>query len=332
MIEAPAARTAFITGSTGFIGLNLIERLVADGWKVIALHRGSSPVGRLDEFPMVQRAEADLLDAEAVRRALPQDVDAVFHVAGDINSWSRRNEAQTALNVGGTRNVVQAAMQRGARRFVLTSSISAYGRHESPVTETTPSNAPRSWINYERSKWQAEEIVREACGRGLEGTIVNPCAVLGPRDLHSWAAMFFAVRDGRLKALPPGGVEFNHVREVASAHVAAAGRGRVGQNYILPGEYGSFEQLFRIMAELLGVQLRARVAPSLVLRSIGRLQAAAARITGREPELTPELATLLSSSLHCATDRAERELGYRRVPMRSCVEDSFAWLRRERLL
>lgn len=332
MTEAPAARTAFVTGSTGFIGLNLIERLVADGWSVIALHRAGSPVGRLDEFPMVRRVEANLLDAAAVHRVLPQDVDAVFHVAGDINTWSRRNEAQTALNVGGTRNVVEAALRRGARRFVLTSSISAFGRHKSPVSESTPSNAPRSWINYERSKWQAEEIVREACGRGLQATIVNPCAVLGPRDIHSWAAMFFAVRDGRLKALPPGGVEFNHVREVASAHVAAAERGRVGQSYILPGDYGRFEQLFRIMAELLGVKLQARVAPALVLRSIGRLQAAAARITGREPELTPELATLLCSSIRCETDRAERELGYRRVPLRSCVEDSFAWLRRERLL
>lgn len=332
MIEPSAARTAFVTGSTGFIGLNLIEQLVADGWHVTAMHRRGSPVERLDEFPMVRRAEADLLDPEAVHSALPQDVDAVFHVAGDINTWAHRNAAQTALNVGGTRNVVEAALQRGARRFVLTSSVSAYGRHDRPIDETTPSNAPRSRVNYERSKWEAEEIARDACGRGLHATIINPCAVLGPRDTRSWAAMFFAVRDGKIKALPPGGVMFNHSREVARAHVAAAERGRAGENYLLPGEYASFEEFFRMMAELLEVRLDARRAPTPVLRSIGWLQSVAARFTGRPPEITPELAAMLCSSIRCETDKAERELGYRRVPLRTCLEDSFEWLRRERLL
>lgn len=332
MSEPPAARTAFVTGSTGFIGLNLIERLIADGWSVTALHRRGSPVERLNEFPVVRRAEADLLDAAAVHRALPQEIDAVFHVAGDINTWAHRNAAQTALNVGGTRNIVEAALARGARRFVLTSSVSAYGRHDQPIDEGTPSNAPRSSVNYERSKWEAEEVVRAACGRGLHATIINPCAVLGPRDTRSWAAMFFAVRDGKIKALPPGGVMFNHVAEVARAHVAAAVRGRAGHNYVLPGEYAPFEQFFRMMAELLEVKLDARVAPPIVLRTIGRLQAAVARFTGRPPEITPELATMLSSSIRCETDKAERELGYRRVPLRRCLEDSFEWLRRERLL
>jgi len=331
MTPASPLQTAFVTGATGFIGLNLIEQLVAAGWKVMAMHRAGSQTGRLDEFP-VQRAEADLLDRAALLRAMPQGIDAVFHVAGDLSTWSREAASQTAINVGGTANVVEAALQRGARRFVLTSSISAYGRQSGPIAETTPSTAPDSWINYERSKWQAEQVVREACARGLHACIINPCAVLGPRDMHSWAAMFFAVRDGKLKALPPGGVEFNHAREVARAHVAAAERGRVGENYILPGEFATFEQLFRLMAEALNVRLTARVAPAVVLRLLARVQAAAARVTGRRPELTPELAALMCSTIRCATDKAERELGYRRVPLRVCVTDSFAWLRSQRLL
>jgi ABC-type amino acid transport system permease subunit len=75
---------------------------------------------------------------------MPEHVDAVFHVAADLSSWSRGDAAQTAVNVQGTHNLVEAALARQARRFILTSSLAAYGRHDAPVSEATPSNAPRS--------------------------------------------------------------------------------------------------------------------------------------------------------------------------------------------
>jgi nucleoside-diphosphate-sugar epimerase len=331
MSVLPANPHAFVTGGTGFVGMNLIERLLADGWRVTALHRPGANLkylSRLTVTPVV----ADLTDAAAVERVMPEAPEAVFHVAGDLNMWSRRNEAQTANNVGGTRNVLAAAEKRGARCFIHTSTISAYGHHDTPVSESTPSNAPTSWINYERTKWLAEEEVRAAVRRGLRAVIINPCAILGPYDTRGWAQIFFMIRAGKVKGMPPGTATFNHVRGVAAAHVAAVERGVSGENYLLGGETAPFAELVRLMAERLGVTVSARVTPAAVLKLLGRVSSAVAAITGKPPEMSAEMAALMCARVLCGSDKAERVLGYRPEPLVQGIDDSFRWLRQERLI
>ena len=324
-------KTAFITGVTGFVGFNIARQLVDNGWKVIALHRNTSDLTYLSRLP-VTLAMGDILEPDTITQAMPEQVDAVFHVAADLNMWSRRNAAQTAVNVDGTNNMVDAALDRQAGRFILTSTISAFGHHRSPVSEATLSNASGSRVNYERSKWQAEEAVRRAGRQGLHAVIINPCAIFGPWDTHSWARMIYLIRDGKLKGIPPGSAVINHVDEVARAHLAAVEHGGNGENYILNGAAISFEDLFRLIAELIGVELKAKVMPSYILKTIARIETTLATFTGKPPEITPEMAALMCAHTRCATDKAERVLGYKRVPVRTCVEDSIAWLRSENLL
>jgi nucleoside-diphosphate-sugar epimerase len=108
-------KTAFVTGATGFLGTNLVDELVGQGWQVMALRRRASGVGDLQRFP-VRLAEGDILDLASLRASIPEGVDAVFHLAASTSLWSRRNAEQTRINVDGTRNVVEAALARGARR------------------------------------------------------------------------------------------------------------------------------------------------------------------------------------------------------------------------
>jgi nucleoside-diphosphate-sugar epimerase len=324
-------KTAFLTGGTGFVGFNIAQQLVANGWQVIALHRQTSSLAFLERLP-VTRVIGDILEPDTLTRAMPEKVDAVFHVAADLNTWSRHNAAQTAVNVDGTNNMVEAALARQAGRFILTSSIAAYGHHSVPVSEATPSSAPHSWVNYDRSKWEAEECVRRGNSQGLFTVIINPCAIFGPWDTHSWAQMIYLIRDGKIKGIPPGSVPINHVVEVAKAHLAAADHGSNGENYILNGEVVAFEDLFRLIADQLDVELNAKVMPSWLLKLMARIGTALAVFTGKPPEITPEMAALMCADTRCDTDKAERVLGYKRVPARICVEDSIAWLRSEGLL
>lgn len=211
-----ARRTAFVTGATGFIGLNLVERLTAEGWHVVAFHRATSNLATLKSFGAVCRA-GELADPASVAIAMPEQVDAVFHVAGDVSLWSRYNAEQTRTNIEGTRAVVQAAIDRGARRFVHTSSIAAYGFHDRRIDESSEQLGAQSWINYMRTKALAEEIVREGITRGLDAVIMNPAHVIGRYDRANWVRLFMMVATGKLPGVPPGRGSFAHAAAVAAA-------------------------------------------------------------------------------------------------------------------
>jgi dihydroflavonol-4-reductase len=267
-----------------------------------------------------------------VRRALPPGVDAVFHVAGDTNLWSRRNARQDRINIEGTRNMVDAALARGARRFLHTSSISAWGLQRGRLDERTPQLGKYSRVNYNRSKHLAEEAVRAGIARGLDAVILSPGAILGPYDTRNYARLVKMVAAGTLPGVPPGALPFCDVREVAKAHVVAFERGSRGENFLLCGTDASFLELVREIGAALGKPVPSRATPAWVLRALGALGALRGALTGTEPALTPEMARQAARELTCDCSKAMRELGYRAVPLRDMVGDCVRWLAAEGLL
>ena len=323
--------TAFVTGANGFVGLNLVGELLAQGWRVLALHRAGSDTRYLRRMP-AERVAGDVTDAASVLRAMPRGVDAVFHVAGDTNLWSRNNAAQDRVNIDGTRHVVAAALERGARRFLHTSSISAYGLQRGRLEERTPQLGKYSAVNYNRSKHLAEEQVRVGIARGLDGVILNPGAILGPYDTRNYARLATLVAAGNLPGVPPGALPFCHVREVARAHVAAFERGRRGENYLLGGTDASFLELVREIGAALGKPVPSRPTPAWMLHLLGALGALRGALTGTQPTLTPETARQATRELSCDCSKAMRELGYHAVPLREMVAYCVGWMIAEGLL
>lgn len=316
---------AFVTGATGAVGTALVRQLVAQGWRVRALHRRSSNTAALQSLG-VELVEGDVADAATLAGKVPPGATAVFHTAADMSMWSRHNARQAAINVGGTRNVVAAALAAGAKRFIHTSTVSAYGRQAHPIDEDTPSVAGRSFVGYERTKWLAEQEVRNGMAHGLEAVILNPCAIMGPGFTAGWTMIFQQLKTGQMKGIPPGTVVVNHIADVVDAHVAAVTKGRAGQNYILTGDRVPFAELIHYAAQLMGIELKARVMNPALLMTVARLSDFISRFTGREPALTPELAALMSQQLACHTDKARRELGYHETPWRVCVAEMYRWL------
>lgn len=319
------SRSAFVTGATGFVGINLVRELVARDWQVTALKRESSELRYLEGVP-VSWAVGDITDRASLTTAMPQGVEAVFHVAASLNLWARGNAEQTRINVDGTRNVVQTALENAARRFVHTSSVSAYGMQSGRIDESAPQLGGGSWINYQRTKFLAEEEVRKGIARGLQAVIVNPPNIVGPYDRTGWARLIKMVRAGTLPAIPPGANSFSHVREVARALIAAAEKGRVGENYFLGGTEATYVEAVRIIGELAGKPVPKRAAPPWLLKAYARLLSLGAPFTGREPRATPEAVALVSRRLYFDCSKAQRELDYKVVPLREMIADSYRWL------
>ena len=324
-------KRAFVTGATGFLGLNLVEQLTGAGWQVRALHRPTSDLTFLCRFP-VEVVEGDLLEPESLVRALPERVDAVFHVAADTSVWARSAARQTRINVEGTANLLQAALETGARRFVHTSTWNTFGLQQGEITEDLPQLGGRSRVNYDRSKFLAEEEVRSAVGRGLDAVILNPSHIMGRYDRQSWARLIISLHKQWIPLAPPGAGCFCHGEAVAKAHIAAAERGRTGQNYLLGGDFASLLEVFTIIGEVAGCKAPKAVLPAAGFRIAGRINVILAALLGYEPDLTPDGAAIASARARVVSDRAERELDYRAVPVRQLVEESYGWLKAQGLL
>jgi nucleoside-diphosphate-sugar epimerase len=317
--------TAFVTGGTGFLGKNIIAQLVTRGDRVIAIHRPTSDTRELASLG-AELVVCGLDDVDALARAMPEGIDVVYHVAGDISWWRRNAERQRKTNVDGTRAVVEAALRRHAKRFVHTSSFVAFGIHDQVIREDTPSNAEDLPYGYLRTKRQGERVVLAAVERGLPAVVMNPANILGPYDVTSWARLILLVDRGKLTAAPPGTGSFCHAGEVARAHIAAATQGRIGHQYLLGGVDASFVELGAVIARQLGRRV-PRKAPALALRLLGAINDGIATFTGKEADITWENASVFCRKIVCDSSKAMRELGYTPRSLEEMVADSVAWLR-----
>ena len=315
--------TAFVTGATGFVGINLVRELLAERWRVVALHRSGSDSTHLAGAEFV---EGDILDAESLRRAMPDGVDVVFHVAGDTTLWSRNRDRQMRVNVIGTRNVVETAIEKRVRRLVQTSSIAAYGHHDVRVNESTASTALDSPIHYARTKRLAEIEVERGIALGLDAVLVNPSHIVGPYDASNWSRMIRLVRDEKLPGVPPGGGSWCHVREVVRAHIAAAERGKRGDHYLLGGTDATFLEAVKTIGKITSRKVPDKTMKPFLLHAYGTVSEWVSLITGREPDVTREGAILVCENVVADCSKAERELGYKAVPLRTMFQDCYEWM------
>lgn len=324
-------KTAFVTGANGFVGLNLVEQLLLEGWQVTAMHRPDSDTAFLNRMDAT-RVVGDVTDAESVGKAMPTAVDAVFHVAGDTSLWSGNNARQDRINIEGTRNVVSAALAAGTRRFVQTSTASVFGIQNGRIDERSPRLGRVSPVNYQRSKYAAEEEVRAGIARGLDAVILNPAGIIGAYDTRSYGKLFKLVASGRVRVVSPGELSFCHAREVARAHVAAAERGGTGENYLLGGTDATIAELVREIAVALGKPGPTWTLPEWLARVAGQAGALTGAVIGREPLITPEIVHMGYRSYSCDSSKAVKELGFRIAPLRDMVTDCAKWMIAEGLL
>lgn len=296
-----------------------------------ALHRPTSNLTYLKRFP-VTLTLGEIEDAASLERAMPEGLDAVFHVAGDVSFWSGHRARQTRTNVEGTRNMVAVAQRKGVKRFIHTSSIVVYGIQPREFDETAPHLGRGSSINYMHTKTLAEEEVQKAIRAGLDAVILNPANIVGPYDAANWGRLFRLVADDALPGIPSGEAPFCHVAEVAKAHLTAFERGRTGENYILAGTQATYIEAFQTVGKMLGRKVADKPLPAFALRAAGLLSEIGAHITHKEPDMTPEMATMLFLTLRCRSDKAERELGYQSVSLKTMFQDCYDWLVAEGLV
>jgi nucleoside-diphosphate-sugar epimerase len=329
-----SARTAFVTGSTGFLGITLTQELVEEGWRVLAFHRPSSDTTELKKLDSVDFAVGDVTEYGSVLRATPEGVDAVFHAAGSVGFLDPSQEKmQFETNVTGTRNVITAAREKNVGRVIYTSSVLTY---DYTKVRRVDENSPRHEncrFNYVKSKYLGDLEVERGLKQGLDVVFIHPSAIFGAYDRDTWSKMFREIASGlRVPAAPPGGASVCHMREVARTHVSAFERGRTGHHYILGGPDKSIREIADAIARLLGRPGPVLNIPGWLFRSLGWCEYKVSKLLGREPMVTPSMAEMLCLTILCSSAKAERELGYRPASLETMVEDCYRWMLSEKLL
>ncbi len=325
-------KKALVTGATGFVGINLCQQLVAQGWQLHILCRPSSNLGPLSTLPF-SKTIGDINDPESIIAAIPEQCDAIFHVAASTNLWKRNNQSQYQINIGGTRNVIQAALQQQVGRFIHTSSFAVWGFQPEVFNEQSPWVDQGSWINYIKTKREAERLVKTAQREaGLDAVILNPGHILGSHDQHNWSRMIGLIDTNKLPGVPPGNGSFADVREVAKAHIAAFEFGESGANYLLGGYSCSYLQLCRKIADILGRKPANRETPAIVIRSLGRINQWVAAFTNKEPDITPEGAAMVSCHLSCDSSKAADVLNYKTTAIDELLDITIEWMRQQDML
>jgi dihydroflavonol-4-reductase len=317
-----------LTGATGFLGQHIQRELIAAGHQVKALSRSR----QADALLASQGAEpvrAELTDADSLMRAAT-GVDAIFHTAADTNTWRVNNASQTRTNVGGIQNLIAAAKANKVGQILHTSSVSAYSHLAHGVLrEDVPQRGGESWINYERTKFLAEKAVRES---GLDFIIFQPSHILGPGDKQNWSRLIRLIDQNKLPGAPPGSGAFADVREIAKAQIRAFNLGKSGEAYLLGGQHASFLELIHQVGIRLNRKTPKKPIPAFALRLFAQMKYGISLVTRTAPDITPESATFTIHDLKVDSGKAIRELGYVETDLASLLDDTIAWLQKERMI
>lgn len=320
---------ALVTGATGLIGSNLAAALSEKGWTVRTLRRSTSPTSALEGVPH-EAVIGDLLDSDSLRLAM-EGADVVFHVAGVSDHWRAGKEQMYRVNVEGTRRVMEAALATGVVRVVFTSSVAALGippRGYLLSEEDCYDGDPRRFP-YGHSKYLAEQEVQKALAKGLDAVIVNPSAVLGPRDPHlGSASLLLEMNRWPLPVVPDGGLNLVDVADVAAGHIAAADRGRTGERYILGGENITHWDLAHVVARVIGKASPRWHLPAGIVRRAAWLVDLLRFLLPRRIPITGETLRLSTETFYVTNDKADRELALSpRIPLPETVARTADWLR-----
>jgi dihydroflavonol-4-reductase len=312
-----------VTGATGFIGSHVARLLVQRGDDVRVIVRGGSPVEVLAGLD-VERVRADIRDRRSIRRAM-EGVDRVFHAAGTTDLSLPRAEA-FAVNVEGTRIVLEEALRADVQRAVYTSSAAAVGPAAPGrvADETHVWDAGRYRISFVDSKHAAEVEATRLIARGLRLVVVNPAHVLGAGDPgRSTTTLVLRFMRRQIPAYVDGTLNIVGIDDVARGHLLADERGVVGERYILGNRNFTFDRLFADLARLSGV---APPAVKLPLPVALYLAGAARRVGGLG---LPTPAEVRAASLNWAfyNRKAKRELGWTTSPHEDCLEQTISWYR-----
>jgi len=309
-----------MTGATGFLGGALARMLLDGGHEVVALVRRPEAATDLRDLG-VTLVPGDLADDAALDRLL-DGAAGFFHVAGWFKYGRRERDALHAVNVQGTRNVLEAALRTGVRT-VYTSTVALNSDTHGDAVDESYRFTGRHLTEYDRTKGEAHDAALEYAQLGLPVVMVQPSVIYGPGDTSILGQISRRVARGRFTPGPAGGgVCWVHVDDVATGHLLAMEKGMPGESYILAGETATFAEALTGLAELTHGR-KPLFLPKWLVRTAARVNGGLERVVKLPQDQTREAMLASTATYYADSGKARRELGWTPRTLTEGFADTF---------
>src|SRR5271165_1073566 len=318
--------TTLVTGAAGFLGSHVTRQLVARGESVRVLMRASSSNRAISDLPL-EYVTGDLRDAASLERAMA-GVQRVFHVAADYRLWAKRKQDIYDSNVGGTKNLLEAAKRAGVEQLIYTSTVAtiAVDRPQLP-NEFTDAKLEEMVGHYKRSKWMAEREALDAAKSGLPVIVAMPTTPVGPWDWKPTPTgkLIVDFLNGKMPGYVETGLNFVGVEDCASGHLLIAERGKIGERYLLGAENVTLKALLDTLAQITGLSAPKLKIPHGLALTAAYAETAFSRLLGREPQIPVEGVKIARHMMFVDASRAQRELGFQTAPVAAALDRAVRW-------
>lgn len=306
-----------VTGAAGYLGLNVVQALLAEGHDVLAIDRVPFPDAR------VTSRVVDVLDENAMTEAL-DGVEVVHHLVAVI-TLRQEDALAERVNIHGVGSVARAALAAGVRRMVSCGSLASFDYEKNgTVHEGSRRSTDPSLPVYHRSKYYGEVELLKVVEAGLDAVICNPTGIYGPADhpdrLSRMNVSLFDAARGKLPASVPGLFDMVDVRDVAQGFLLAAEKGRTGHNYLIGGHRFDLFEAQVLAARFAGQKGPQIKIPMRLLETIAPLIDPIARRFGSE-SFAPAALENVSMSPIVDRSKAGAELGYEPRPTEDTIRD-----------
>jgi len=318
--------TTLVTGASGFLGSHVTRRLVVRGENVRVLLRASSNNRAIADLPL-EYVTGDLRDSGSLERALT-GVTRVFHVAADYRLWAKRKQDIYDSNVGGTRNLLEAAKRAGVSQFIYTSTVAtiAVDRPEHP-SEFTDAKLEEMVGHYKRSKWQAERLVLDSAKQGFPATVAMPTTPVGPWDWKPTPTgkIILDFLNGKMPGYVETGLNFVGVEDCAAGHLLISDKGRIGERYLLGAENLTLKEMLDTLAKITGLSAPKLKIPHGLALGVAYANTVFSRLLGREPGIPVEGVRIAQHMMFVNASRAQKELGFKPGSVAAALERAVRW-------
>lgn len=318
----------FITGSTGFIGSFVVQKLSQTDHELHCLVRKGSNASLLEKIG-AQQVEGDLTDKGSLLEGM-KGCDWVVNIAAAYEFWLPKKDIYHNVNVTGTRNVMECALECGVSKVVHVSTVAIYGKPpQSPFTEESPVG-PVRFSRYAQTKYEGDVIAWDLYEKqGLPLVVIYPGGVLGSCDPKTTGQYILMMINRKLPAVVFPDVLFPwiHVRDVAETIVSAAEKeGNIGEKYLVVSENLTFGQINRMISEISGIPLPKLSLPDPLVMMNAGIFTLLADIIKKPPIWGMAKDQMLTMKEGAVVDgsKTQRELGVTYTPIRTALEDAIA--------